>query len=85
MPQISWYMEIAETTTSLPSPISEHRSRNVETTSSNPDHAKKLKKFRLLHSGEEFGISIDAYKVKNYLTKKLQGQSYKRKLCLNKI
>ena len=63
VPQISWYMEIAETTTSLPSPISEHRSRNLENSSSNPDHAKKSKKFRMLHSGEEFGISIDAYKV----------------------
>jgi hypothetical protein len=28
------------------------------------DRTRKTKHFRLLHSGEEFGISIDAYKVR---------------------
>ncbi len=65
-------------TSSLPSPISDHRTRGSEEVSSpvrerdrdrdrdreqDRDRGKKTKKFRLLHSAEEFGISIDAYKV----------------------
>jgi hypothetical protein len=64
-------------TSSLPSPISDHRTRGSEEVSSpvrerdrdrdreqDRDRGKKTKIFRLLHSAEEFGISIDAYKVK---------------------
>ena len=56
-------MEVPDTL-SLPSPISEHRTREKDE-GSNPDRSK-TKKFRMLHSGEEFGISIDSYKV-NFL------------------
>ena len=64
MPQISWYIE-APDNSSLRSPISERRVREKEIPERDPDpdQIRKTKHFRLLHSGEEFGISIDAYKV----------------------